>query len=201
MRKTLVKLADKFDREGKTDLANSIDNLLSVATRQKAPLKNLDEDVKKDLFKFIHKVKSNIEDSMEALEEFFRRMRYFDMDESVKDLKLDKALKELSKTHECMDGASKSMYALTYGKYPSKSDLEQMAEDFGSEKNESDGPLDFFESQKKNPTHEEDDLSGAYVKPDEMEEDEGVSDEEYEKFMKEMYESDKDEEAGESFED
>jgi hypothetical protein len=98
MRKKLVNLADKFDREGKADLADAVDSLLSTAARPKAPLKSLDDDVKKDLLKFIHKVKENLEDSMEALQEFFRRLRYFDIGDTVKDLKLDKALKELSKT-------------------------------------------------------------------------------------------------------
>jgi len=55
----------------------------------------------------------------------------FDIQDEVKDLGLDKALKELEKTHECVDGAYKSMYARTNGKKPSSADLEQMAEDFG----------------------------------------------------------------------
>jgi hypothetical protein len=147
MREQLVRLADKFDREGKTDLADAIDRMLSTASRQKAPLKNLDEDVKKDLLKFVHRVKKNIEDSAEALEEFFRRLRYFDVGDSVKELKLDKVLKDLEKTQECMDSAGKTMYALTYGKHPSKSDMEQLADDFETSDGKKMSPLEFFESQ------------------------------------------------------
>jgi len=220
MRKTLVRLADKFDQEGKAELADAVDNLLSTAARPKAPLKSLDDDVKKDLLKFIHRVKENIEDSMEALEEFFRRLRYFDIGDTVKDLKLDKALKELTKTNECIDAASKSMYALTHGKHPSKADLEQMAEDFGSKKSDTENPLEFFESQKKDPTpekelagFEEEELLGSFMAgpggikeideegPDPGDfigEDEDMSDEEYEEFMKGLYEAEGEEE---SFED
>jgi len=242
IRESLVKLADKFDREGKGELADEVDTLLSVAARPKAPLKTLDDDVKKDLLKFIHRVKENIEDSMEALEEFFRRLRYFDIGDTVKDLKLDKALKELEKTNECIDAASKSMYALTHGKHPSKADMEQMAEDFGSKKKETESPLEFFENQKKpeekddeyshllpherglgfiseepeysqeyidnlaNATYSE--LGGEEENPYESDEeepdpsdfvgeDEDMSDEEYEEFMKGLHEPEEDE----SFED
>lgn len=189
MHKTLFKLAEKFKQEGKTDLANEINDLLSTGSRQKAPLKSLNEDVKKDLLKFVHRVKENIEDSMEALEEFFRRLRYFDIGDTVKDLRLDKALKELSKTHECMDNAGKSMYALTYGKYPSRSDMEQLAEDFGP-KEENKGPLEFFESQqgKPNPTEA-------------VEEGEEPTDEEYDAFMESLYAPENEEESEEAFED
>ena len=105
------------------------------------------EDVKKDLLRFIHKVQKNLKDSMSALEEFFRRLRYFDIGESVKDLKLDKALKELTKIQISMDAAGRAMYALSYGKHPSKSDLAQLAEDFGGSGEDKSSPLDFFDSQ------------------------------------------------------
>jgi citrate synthase len=150
MRDILVKLADKFDQEGKTDLANEVDSLLlTTAARPAAPLKTLDENVKKDLLGFIHRVKENIDNSTRSLDEFFRRLRYFDIGETVKDLKLDKTFKELSKISASIDAAKRSMYALTYGKNPSRADLEQLAEDFGSEKEEIAGPLEFFESQVK----------------------------------------------------
>lgn len=224
--KSLVSMADKFDREGKQNLADAVDSiLLSTAARPKStPLKNLDEDVKKDLLKFIHRVKDNVKDSVDALEEFFRRLRYFDSDEHVKDLKLDKILKELEKTHDCMDGASRTMYALTYGKHPSKADLEQQAEDFKTDRAELGKPLEFFESQHKSqdPTPEKDlagldenELLGSFVSgpggtieeqelPDLGEEKEHLDvsqfggDEEYEEFMKGL---DDESDELESFED
>jgi hypothetical protein len=209
IRKSLVRLADKFDREGKADLADAVDNLISAAARPKAPLKSLDDDVKKDLLKFIHRVKENIDDSMEALEEFFRRLRYFDIGDTVKDLKLDKALKELTKTNDCIDAAGRAMYALTHGKHPSKADLEQMVEDFGSSKKETENPLDFFESQGKDPTperdliglDEKDELLGSFISgPTGTKEIDEEGDEEYEEFIKGIYRSE-DEEELESFED
>jgi len=171
MRDILVKLADKFDQEGKHDLANEVDSLLTTASRPSAPLKNMDDGVKKDLLKFIHDVKSNIGSSVESLNELFRRLRYFDISDSVKDLKLDKALKELGKVQECMDIAEKSMYALSYGKTPSRADMEQLADDFGSDSDSKTNPLEFFNSQNKDKTtekdladlNEEDELLGGFV--------------------------------------
>lgn len=201
MRETLVKLADKFDQEGKHGLADAVDSLLTTASRPKAPLKSLDDDVKKDLLKFIHKVQENLSDSMESLEEFFRRLRYFDIGETVKDLKLDKALKELSKTQECMDTAGKAMFALSYGKHPSKSDLDQLAEDFSSGDKEKSNPLDFFESQNKYRDQDElvqRDEEGLRELEQSMYPEEDVSEEDLESFWGEDPEL---EEDYESFED
>ena len=185
MRDKLVKLADKFDQEGKVDLANAIDNLLATASRSKAPLKSLDNSVKKDLLKFIHTVQSNLKNSIEALEEFFRRLRYFDIGESIKDLKLDKTLKELDKTQQCADSAGKTMYTLLYGKHPSKSDLEQLAEDFNSGEKLTSNPLAFFESQST--SEDSDEIVDS--KSEEIDED-SLSDEEYEEFIKNIENSD-----------
>lgn len=193
MRDILVKLSDKFDREGKLDLADAVDGLLLTAARPKAPLKSLDEDVKKDLLKFIHNVKTNLDNSMKSLEEFFRRLRYFDIGETVKDLRLDKALRELARINSSIDAAGRSMYALTYGKNPSRADLDQLAEDFGSGKEETGSPLEFFESQNKEdvePELEEDvglEEQSEETMPDE--EDLGyLEDEEYADFMRSLEE-------------
>ena len=148
MREVLVKLADKFDQEGKHELATAVDTvILSTAARNKAPLKDLDKDVKKDLLKFLHTVQKNMKDSMDALHEFFRRLRYFDIGDTVKEMGLDKVLKEIEKTHSCVDSASKSLFTMSYGKRPSKADLDQLADDFGLAGGENPSPLSFFESQ------------------------------------------------------
>ena len=81
MRDELVRLADRLDNEGKHTLAAAVDDVLQVtaAGRPKAPLKGLSDDVKKDLLQFLHNVKENIADSMDALDELFGRLRYFDI--------------------------------------------------------------------------------------------------------------------------
>jgi len=161
MREELVRLADRFDQEGKYDLAAAVDTvILSTGARNKAPLKKLDEDVKKDLLKFLYTVKKNIADSMEALNEFFRRLRYFDINDTIKDMSLDKALKELEKTYECLDAAEKSMFTMAYGKRPSKSELEQMAEDFGGAGEGKSSPLEFFQSRSDLPGGDEPEQEG-----------------------------------------
>lgn len=222
MRKVLVKLSDKFDQEGKYNLADKADELLSTASRPIAPFRGLGDDVKKDLLKFVHNVKKNLEDSMDSLNEFFRRLRYFGKGDLVKDLKLDRALKEMSKTHECMDAAGKTMYALTYGKHPSKADLEQMAEDFVSKPKDVSDPLGFFKSQEEDGPEVKSESPEALEELDMMETSEEnreaepedkaewteeieeitLSDEEYEDFMRSMeeYEDFMEDESG-SFED
>ena len=207
MREVLVKLADKLDQEGKFDLATTVDNvILSTAARNKAPLKDLDEDIKKDLLKFLHTVGKNIKDSMEALNEFFRRLRYFDINDSIKEMGLDKALKEMEKTHSCIDNAGKSMYTMAYGKKPSKSDIAQMAEDFGFAGDEKDSPLQFFERQTNNdiPENEEDieDIEEPFNQELEPEEESHVdtesdSEEELEYFWKDDEDDEESEYSGE----
>ena len=144
----LITIANQLDQKGKHELADAVDKVVkSAAGRPKAPLKSLDEDVKKDLIKFLATVKKNMESSAEALEELFRRLRYFDIADVVKDLGLDKVLKDMEKTQDCMDNATKSMFSMIHGKKPSKSDMDQMADDFGLEKQEKESPLKFFEGQ------------------------------------------------------
>lgn len=145
MRDELVRLADRLDNEGKHTLAAAVDDVLQVtaAGRPKAPLKGLSDDVKKDLLQFLHNVKENIADSMDALDELFGRLRYFDIVDDVKDLGLEKTLKELGKTHSCVDSAFTSMYARTHGRRPSKA---QMAADFGGGARNERNPIEFFES-------------------------------------------------------
>lgn len=150
MRDKLVILADKLDREGKHELADAIDQLLiTAAGRPKAPLKGLGEDVKKDLLKFIHRVKDNAKNSSDSLEELGRRLRYFNAGHFMKELGLEKAVKDLGKVQECADMAMKSMYAMSYGKSPTSSDMEQMADDFNDPGGQDiPSPLDFFSSQE-----------------------------------------------------
>lgn len=161
MLKTLTKLADRFDAEGKEDLANEVDNVISVfSARKKAPLKHLDEKVKKDLMGFVHKVEKNLKDSVDSLEELFRRLRYFDLGSLPKETGLDKTVLELKKIDECVDGAAKKIYELSFGKRPGKGDIEQMLDD----EPDTDS-LSFFESQvepkeeeKEEPEKEEEEM-------------------------------------------
>lgn len=172
----LVKMADRFDQEGKQELADAIDALITTkAARPKAPLKKLDDDVKKDLMKFLTTVKKSGEESLDALEELGRRLRYFDMDDVGKELGLDKMLKDVEKVMDAMDGATDSMYSMVYGKKPSKSDMEQMADDFGLKKSDKESPLEFFEKTKS-----KDDVVAEEVDSDEEDEsfeDEGTDEE------------------------
>jgi hypothetical protein len=146
----LVKMADKFDRQGEFELAEKIDETLqSLAARPKAPLKNLDDDVKKNLIIFLHNADKNTKDSMKGLNEFFRRLRYFDVASMIKEMGLDKVINDMSKTQSCLDEATKKFYELTHGKKPSKVDLEDYLDDGDSCKDCGcqDSALDFFDSQ------------------------------------------------------
>ena len=144
--KELVKMADDLDQSGKDDLTTSVDNVIeSFAARPKAPLKGLSDDVKKALLVFIHDAGKNTGDSIGKLNEFFRRLRYFDVANSIKDMGLDKVVGDMKKTQDCLDSAKSKFYEMTHGKRPSKSDLEGLfADDSGKELNDS---SDFFDAQ------------------------------------------------------
>ena len=179
---TLIVLADKFDQEGKDKLADAVDEVLtSIAARPAAPLKGLDEDVKKDLLKFLHKSEQNTKDSQADLEELMRRLRYFDVADYTKDMSLDRIFKDISKVQECLDGAKKKMYELSFGKKPSRGDLDQLVKDLdGDAANDGSGghdPLEFFNSQQAaDDKHDEESFE-----EDDLEED--VTEEEYNDFF------------------
>jgi len=145
MLKTLIKIADKLDAEKKADLASKVDETIAVfSARKKAPLKHLDEKVKRDLVGFVHKVEKNLDESVKSLEEFFRRLRYFDLSSLVKETGLNKTVDEIKAIHDCVDNAMKKIYELSYGKKPSKGDVEQMLEDSDEDRD----ALTFFKSQQ-----------------------------------------------------
>lgn len=147
----LVKMADKFDCDGDFELAEEIDrNLKSLATRPNASLKSLDDDVKKNLIIFLHKADNNIKDAMKGLTEFFRRLRYFDVVDMIKDMNLDRVVSDMSKTQQSLDSATKRFYEITHGKKPSKIDLAKYLEEDQDCKdcNSKEDPLSFFYSQE-----------------------------------------------------
>ena len=104
----LVKMADKFDREGDFDLASDVDQtLLSMSARPRAPLKGLDDDVKKNLIIFLHDSDKNMGSSIKGLKEFFRRLRYFDIADHIKEMGLDRIVRDMEKTRGGIGAALK----------------------------------------------------------------------------------------------
>jgi hypothetical protein len=197
----LVKIADKLDREGKFELAARADEAIAnlhsdltivadgtvglgdpnpkhklnvvEAARPKAPLKNLKDDVKKNLVLFVIDADKNLSKGVGGLKELFRRLRYFDLADTVKDIGLDRVVKEMEKTQNCLDTAKRDLYTVTFGKRPSEKDLEELIKELTDDNadNNDDGQsaLDFFDSQSSD---DEDDKSTS------DEEDEPTSDEE-----------------------
>jgi hypothetical protein len=161
----LIKMADKFDQEGKYEMAEKIDSALKNlvkkdAARPKAPLKGLKDDVKKNLVLFIIDADKNMSSGIGRLKELFRRLRYFDLDDSVRDLCLDKVVKEMEKTQSCLDSAKKSFYTLVFGKTPSRDELEELAKTLKNDKNDEDdgqSALDFFGQNAEGPEVTSDD--------------------------------------------
>lgn len=149
---TLIRLADKFDQEKKFELAEAVDNLIkSKAARPKAPLKGLNDDVKKSLIVFLVDAEDSMHKGCRGLNELSRRMRYFDISDAIKELGLDKVVKDMEKTQECLDAAKKDFYTMTFGKRPSKKDFEELRKALGKEEEEKDDSqdaLDFFNSDQ-----------------------------------------------------
>ena len=198
IRALLVKMADNFDQSGNQDIASDIDKTLkSFSARPKAPLKKLDDDIKKNLIVFIHDADQNNTKSIKGLKELFRRLRYFNFSDTSKDLGLDKVVKEMEKTQECLDGAKKRFYEVMHGRKPSKQNLEELFKDF-SEDAEEQPALDFFEEQlkKEAPDDEpelEDDEDLDEMDDEDLDEDLDEMDDEMEKELEEFLASLEDE--------
>lgn len=176
IRATLVKMADKFDQQGKFDLAEKIDSTLtSEAARPKAPLKSMNDDLKKSLIVFLLDADKGMQSGVSGLNELFRRMRYFDISDSIKDLGLDRVVKDMQKTQECLDGAKKDFYTMTFGKRPSKADLDKLLEELSGKKDDADDgqqALDFFNAQTDDA--EDKDMPHGFMEEDELEKEESL---------------------------
>lgn len=172
----LVKMADSFDHDGDHSLASEVDNTIkSFSSRPKAPLKNLDDDVKKNLIIFIHDADQSNGKAIECLNELFRRLRYFDFADTAKDLGLEKVIKTLEGTRGGLGDAKKKFYEMVHGKRPSKTDLEELfsniVKDKEEDKNEQNA-IDFFNAHSEYGCEDE-----------EQEEIEDISDDELEEFL------------------
>lgn len=162
----LVKMADRYDQEGNYELAEEVDRTIQSLAGVRAPLKHLDDDVKKNLIIFVHDADQNNTKSIEGLKELLRRLRYFDFDD-FKDLGLDKVIKEMEKTQCGLGDAKKRFYEITHGKKPSKKDLEDILKDVEEAMSESkeQKALDFFDAHS-----DKDGVVGVELEPVEDEE-------------------------------
>jgi len=180
----LVKMADDFDRTGQHALAAEVDRTLkSFSARPKAPLKQLGDDVKKNLIIFVHDADQSTGKSVKGLKELFRRLRYFDLADAVKDLGLDRTVRDMEKTQGGLCEAKKRLYEMMMGRKPSAQALDDFLGVSGGAGEQ--GALDFFESQS--PIDDEDELS---MDPDEEEEeiDEEIEEEDEEDLSDELEE-------------
>lgn len=195
VRALLVKMADDFDRSGNHDLASQIDSTLkSFSARPKAPLKQLDDDVKKNLIVFVHDADQSTAKSIKGLKELFRRLRYFDLAGSAKNTGLDKLVKDMEKTQCGLGGAKSKLYEMMMGKKPSVQALDDYL-GVGSETDDQ-GALDFFEKH----TEKDDDPELEDTEEEIDEEEEELTselEEELESFLASLYdeEEDKDDEV------
>jgi len=178
----LVKLADKFDNTEREDIANDIDGVLSsFASRVRAPLKNLDDELKKGLLIFVTDADANTSRSMKGLEELLRRMRYFDLADSVRELGIDKIIKQMNGTQGSLGEVKRRLFELMHGKKPSASDLEGLAKEKVEEQNASDFFNKYMEKDLPEKVEEEEEID---KKIEENEPEEDVSDMDIESFWK-----------------
>ena len=158
----LTKLADKYDRDGKFELSDAVDETIkALAARPKAPLKGMDEKVKKDFLKFVNKAVDSLQESKDGLEELRRRLRYFDVADSAKGIGLDQAIQDMHDLHGCMSDANRKMFELCFGKKPSRGDLEKLKAEMKEEKKDQNAsdPFSFahgVESLPETPLESED---------------------------------------------
>jgi len=145
VRALLVKMADDFDRSGNHNLASEVDSTLkSFSARPKAPLKKLEDDIKKNLIIFVHDADQSTSKSINGLKELFRRLRYFDLADSIKEIGLDRVVRDMEKTQGCLGGAKSRLYEMMMGRKPSAQALDDFLNVPGDDANEQ-GALDFFD--------------------------------------------------------
>ena len=146
---TLIAIADELDKSNPV-IAAEVDATINVIARKKAPLKDLEDPVKKDLMKFLTNINDRAGRSKADLTELCRRLRYFDIGDVVRELGLDKMLKEMDYTCNCADDAQKRFFELTFGRRPSKNDLTDYTKDMIEEPApEKTDPLAFFGIEQK----------------------------------------------------
>ena len=180
----LVKMADRYDSEDNEILASKVDEAILSLGRKKTPIKDLDEGVKKNLINFLAKANKNTTNSIKGLEEFFRRLRYFGITEDIKELGLDKTVKELNKIEKAIDSALKLFGEMACGKKLSKDEIKSI---MGVEDDCGDA-LSFF---KKHEEKDEDEIEAEKAKEakeieieEEDEKDEDLCDDEIAAFWK-----------------
>lgn len=133
--KDMPELAKKFGFLYKEESAKD-ELLVSEAARPRAPLKGLDDAVKENLIKFLIETRDNLARSVTNIEEFFRRLKYFGVDNTIRDLGLDKMLIGLKDVHSESEESVKRFYELTRGRKMKQNELvpkvepEQNAMDF-----------------------------------------------------------------------
>jgi hypothetical protein len=143
--KTLICLADSLDHEGKAELAEEVDmalasitsdGLVAEAARPRAPLKGLEDAVKESLIKFLVDSRDSLSGSVKNIEEFFRRLKYFGVEGTIKDLGLDRMLLEMKDVEAASAEAVKRFHEITKGRKVRQNELapkvmeEQSAMDF-----------------------------------------------------------------------
>jgi len=127
---SLISLADKFDQEGKGHLSEAIDDVLTSTAGPKAPLKKMDDEVKKELLKFLCDSEKRMTSATGDLEELTRRLRYFDLSHYAKDMGIDRTLKDISKVISSLAEAKVKMFEISFGKKPSQDDLRKLVNEF-----------------------------------------------------------------------
>jgi len=154
----LIKIADRLDSQGKTELSEKVDEFIAQAARKKAPLKKMDEKIKHDLLRFIHNAAENLASSVDGLEELFRRLRYFDVADAIKGAGLEDSLKGMKDLRDNMHDATNKMYEACFGKKPSKHDLDNLSKKMKEKKEEQDSsdPFSFAKGYQEPEVSDED---------------------------------------------
>jgi hypothetical protein len=118
-------------------------NIYRNAARPKSskPLKKMEDKTKDELFKFLSTACKNTEETVNAIEELMRRLRYFGVDGDVKSLKLDITLKDAKELNHVLSASAHKLHELAFGRKMPKGAKKEINSD--------------HEENINNPTHEE----------------------------------------------
>jgi hypothetical protein len=141
----LIKIADSLDRKNKFDLSSEVDNTIKALAVKKHPLRDLDDDIKRNLIIFVHDADQSTTKAIKCLKELFRRMKYFDLFDSISSLGLNELVNSLESSQTSLGGAKKRFFELMHGHKATDKDFE----DFSDKKSAKNDILEFFNEQSK----------------------------------------------------
>jgi len=147
------------------------------AARPKAPLKKVEDADFLNIY--LIKADNKMKEVIKNLNDMFARLRFFNLYDAAKDIKLESLISEIERVEEAVSNTSAKFYEMSHGKRPGKDTFQQMVKDFEAKDPTTQSATDFFATQmaKDVPTKED-----AVEEKEEVPEEEDISEDDLKDF-------------------